>query len=208
MRFIQRGGIGDPLAALFTRKGIDDEMGRADQTFLHGGRGLDGDQLIHERLVNAAAKLAEGLGQHKVGLGGIDLVLPEATGVHDGKVGAQAVADILIGGAQFMLEQLQSQQDADGHGPSATRGAFGEACGKTLLDGADQRRPGKGIGPLADGMGVRHKVSDVQAWFRYRSTNAEDSEQDASWALLMQGGREPQDTTRRSTATSPDERGE
>jgi hypothetical protein len=42
-----------------------------------------------------------------VGLRGIDLIVSEATGIHDGKVGAKAMADILIGGAQFMLEQLQ-----------------------------------------------------------------------------------------------------
>jgi hypothetical protein len=94
--FIQRGGIGDPLTTLFTRKGIDDEMRRADQSLFHGGSGLEGDQLIHEGCVNAAAKLAEGLGQHKVGLRGIDLVVSEATGVHHGKVRAEAVADILI----------------------------------------------------------------------------------------------------------------
>lgn len=99
MCFIQRGGIGDALAALFTRKGIDDEMGRVDQPFLHGSSGLDGNQLIHEGLVNAAAKLAEGLGQHKVGLRGIDLIVPETTGIHDRKVGAEAMADIFIRGA-------------------------------------------------------------------------------------------------------------
>ena len=68
MCFIQRGSIGDALAALFTRKGIDDEMGRVDQPCVHGSSGLDGNQLIHKRFVNAATKLAEGLGQHKVGL--------------------------------------------------------------------------------------------------------------------------------------------
>jgi hypothetical protein len=63
------------LTALFTRKGIDDEMRWADKSLFHGGSGLDGDQLIHEGCVHAAAKLAEGLGQHKVSLRGIDLVV-------------------------------------------------------------------------------------------------------------------------------------
>ena len=62
LRLIQGGGIGDPLAPLFTREGVDDEMGWADKTFVHRRRRLDGDQLIHEGLVNAAAKLAERLG--------------------------------------------------------------------------------------------------------------------------------------------------
>lgn len=76
MGFVQRGGIGDALTALFTRKGIEDEMRWTDEAFLHGGGGLDGDQLIHQGLVHAVTKLAQGLGQHKVGLSRIDLVLP------------------------------------------------------------------------------------------------------------------------------------
>lgn len=75
MRLIQRGGIGDPLAALFTREGINDEMGGTDKALLHRGRCLDGDQLIHERGIDAATKLAEGLGQHKVHLRARSLVL-------------------------------------------------------------------------------------------------------------------------------------
>ena len=63
-----------------------------------------------------------------------------------------------------MREQFQSQQDADGHGPSATRGFFGEPCGEALLDGTHQRHPGKGIRPLPDGVALRHKVGDVQTW--------------------------------------------
>lgn len=88
MGFIQCGGIGAPLAALLAGKRVDDEMRWTDQTFFHRRGGLDGAQCIHERFVDAAAQLAEGLGQHKVSLGGIDLVLAEATGIHDGKVGA------------------------------------------------------------------------------------------------------------------------
>jgi hypothetical protein len=71
--FIQRGGICDPLTPLCTREGIDDEMRRTDQALLHGGGGVDGDECIHEGFVNAAAKLAERCGSHKVGLRGIDL---------------------------------------------------------------------------------------------------------------------------------------
>jgi hypothetical protein len=156
------GRIRDALAALFTRKGIDDEMRWTDQSLVHSGRRLNGDELVREGFVNAATKLAERLRQHKVGLGGIDLILAEATGIHDGKVGPQAMADILVGGTQFMLEQLQGEQDADGHGPSATRGLFREPCVETLLDGTDQSRPGKRIRPLANGMCLRHKVCDVQ----------------------------------------------
>ena len=88
MRFIQGGRIRDALTPLLTRKGIDDEMRWTDKTFLHGGRSLDGNELIHEGLGNAAAKLTERLRKHKVGLRGIALILAEATGIYDGKVGA------------------------------------------------------------------------------------------------------------------------
>src|SRR5712691_10571397 len=40
-------------------------MSRADQFRFHSRGGLDGDELVHERLVYAAAKLAQGGGQHK-----------------------------------------------------------------------------------------------------------------------------------------------
>jgi hypothetical protein len=62
LSLIQRGGVGDPWAALFTREGIDDEMGGADEPCFHRGCSLDGDEGIHELLVNAATQLTEGLG--------------------------------------------------------------------------------------------------------------------------------------------------
>ena len=162
MSLIQSGGLRDALAPLFTWEGIDDEMGRTDQPVVHGGGRLNGHERIQEGLVPAVTKLAEGLRQHKVGLRGIDLILAEATRIHDGKVGAHAMAEILIGSTQFMLEQLQGEQDADGHGPSTTRGFFRKPCVETLLDSADQRRPGKGVSPLTDGMHSRDKISDLQ----------------------------------------------
>jgi hypothetical protein len=84
-------------------------MSRTDKALLHGGSGVDGHELIHEGLVHAAATLAEGLGQYKVGLRRIDLVVSEATGRHDSTVGPQAMADILIGGTQFMCEPRQGE---------------------------------------------------------------------------------------------------
>jgi len=62
-----------------------------------------------------------------------------------------------------MLEQLQGKQDADGHRLSTTRGFFWKPCGETLLNGTDQRRPGKGVRPLAEGTHDGHKISDLQA---------------------------------------------
>src|SRR5262249_12290230 len=96
LRLVQRGSIGDPVAALFRGKGINAMMGRADQPCLHRGRRLDGNECIHEGRVDAAAKLTEGLGEDKVGLRRIDLVVAQTTGVHDRKIGAQALADIFI----------------------------------------------------------------------------------------------------------------
>jgi hypothetical protein len=122
---------------------------------------LDGDEILHELFIHTAAKLAQGLGQDKVGLRGIDLIVSKATGVHNGKVGPQAIADLFIRGAQFMLEQLQGQQDADGHGPSATRGFCREPLVETLLDGADEP-PREGVRPLPNGMHNGDKIGDLQ----------------------------------------------
>ncbi len=158
----QRRGIGDALAALLTRKGIDDEMGRADQTFIHGGGGLAGHELLPQRFVSTAAKLAQRLGEPKVRWRGIARIRSQATGVHHGNVRAQALTERFIRGAPCMLEHLQSQQDADGHGPSATPGACGETFLNTVLDGAHQSRPGKGIGPATNGMCIRNKVCHLQ----------------------------------------------
>ncbi len=88
MGLLQGGGIGDPLAPLCTRKGVDDEMGGTDETFFHRGRRLDGDEFIHQRLVDAATKLTERLGEYTVYLRARSLILLQATGVHHGKVGA------------------------------------------------------------------------------------------------------------------------
>ena len=96
MGLVQCCGIGDALAALFTRKRVDDEMGRADQPCVHRGSGLDGNQFIHQGLVNTRAKLTQRFGQHKVGLRGLGLVVSQATGIHDSEVGTQTVADVFI----------------------------------------------------------------------------------------------------------------
>jgi hypothetical protein len=45
------------LAAWLRRKGIDEEVRRAHQTFVYSGGSLKGYQLIHEGLVDTAAKL-------------------------------------------------------------------------------------------------------------------------------------------------------
>jgi hypothetical protein len=65
---------------------------------------LDGTQFSPERGVEAAPQLAERLGEHKVRWRARRLVLLQATGLPHGKVGAQALAAILIASAPFMLE--------------------------------------------------------------------------------------------------------
>src|SRR5918999_2348801 len=96
LSFIQRGGIGDALRALFTWKGVNDKMSRTDQTVIHGGSGLDSHEFVHEALVNAVTKLAKGGGQHKVGLRGVDSILSQASSIHDGEVRAKPTTDIFI----------------------------------------------------------------------------------------------------------------
>src|SRR6266705_158502 len=133
-----------------------------------------------------------------MGLRGIDLIVSEATGIHDGKVGAQALADILIGGAEFMLEQLQGEQDAEGNGPSTTGGLFRKPLVETLLDGTDQRRPGKGVRPLTDGMHDGYKISDLQVGSGTAQPMLEITYKAHRWLSCGKREREPQDTTRQS----------
>ena len=163
MRFLQCGSVRDALPPWLTRQGIDDERRRPDQTFLPGGSSLEGHALIPEGLGKTAATRTEGLRKHKVGVRGIDLRRAEATSIQDGKVGAHALAALLIGATQFMLEQGQRSQDADGHRPSTTRGWCRQSCGDTLRDGADERRPRQGVSLLPDGMHDGDKSSDLQA---------------------------------------------
>src|SRR5215510_12117925 len=166
-------------------------MRRAEQPFVHGSGRLDGDEIIYQAFINAPTKLAEGLGEHKVGLGGIDLILTEATGIHDGKVGPQALADLLIRGAQFMLQQLQGEQDADGHGSATTGGFFRKPLVETLLNGADERGPGKGVRPLPDGMQDGDKICDLQAGSGTAQPMLEITHHTHRWLSYGKGEREP-----------------
>jgi len=47
-------------------------------------------------------------------------------------------------------------------GPSTTGGFFREPFVETLLDGADQSRPGQGVSPLTEGMHDGDKIRDLQ----------------------------------------------
>ena len=96
MSLVEGSGIGDPLTALLAGKRINDQVGRADEAFVHSGSGLDGQQFVHQSFVNAAAKLGQDFGQHKVLLRAVQLDGLDTTSVHDGKVGAQAVTDGVV----------------------------------------------------------------------------------------------------------------
>ena len=74
----------------------------------------------------------------------------QATGIHHGKVGAQAVADILIRSAQFVFEQLQGQQHPDGNGASATRGALWESVGQNCARWRPPERPKGRYRPIGE----------------------------------------------------------
>jgi hypothetical protein len=156
------------VAAWCPREGINDELGGTHQPGFHRGGSLDGYEGLPALRVKAATKLPEGLGEHKVRWRARGLVRLETTRVHHRQVGPQAVADILISSAQCMFEQLQSHPYPEGKRGSSSGGAWRKACGKTVLDGGDQRGPREGIGPLAQGMRVRHTVRNWQT--RARAT--------------------------------------
>ena len=88
MSLVERGGIGDALAALCNRAGIDEEVRWADEPLLPTSPGLDGEQFVHQGFVKALAKLGEGCGQHNMLRRTVEVDDRDATGVHDGKVGA------------------------------------------------------------------------------------------------------------------------
>jgi len=76
LSFREGCGIGDPWRALVTRQRVNDKMGWADQACIQGGSGLEGAELVHERLVKATATLTPGGRQHQVGLRGVEAVFP------------------------------------------------------------------------------------------------------------------------------------
>jgi len=162
LSLVKGGCIGDALAALFRGKGIDEEMRWADQSLVHRGGGLESQQLISQSGVHTASKLGQGFGQDKVLLRAIELHFVEATRIHDRHIGAQPLADGFIRSAHFMFEQLQCQQDACRNRVAPTIGAFGEAASKAVFNGFDQLGPGKGIAPLADGIGFGNDIGNVE----------------------------------------------
>jgi hypothetical protein len=66
LRLLQRGGVGDALAALRRGEGGDAQMGRTDAAFFPGGSRWDGHQLLQPRGLDAVAALGSGLGQDTV----------------------------------------------------------------------------------------------------------------------------------------------
>jgi hypothetical protein len=160
--FVQGGRISDALAALFRGKGIDEEMRRADQALVHGRGGLHGQQFIPQGGVNTASKLRQRFRQDKVLLRTIKVHFYKATGIHDGHVSAQPLADGFIGGAHFVFEQRQGQQEARWDRRATTLGALREAAGNASLNSCDQLGPGKRISPPTDGIGVGNDSGNLE----------------------------------------------
>ncbi len=163
MRLVQCRGIGDALTALLRREGVHQKMGRADKPRLHGRRSLDGYQLVHQVLIDATPELRQGFRQNAMGLGMIRLDLVQATSVHHRHIGAQALTDVFIGRAQFMLKQFSGQQHPRGdRRPAPQRILGGKTLGKTVRHRLDHGLPRKGVGPQTNGMGVGDKLGSLQ----------------------------------------------
>ena len=75
-------------------------------SFVQDGGRLDGQEFVHQGFIYTVAKLGQRFGQDKLLLRAGPLDRRNATGVQDGKIRAQAVANLLVRGAQFMCEQL------------------------------------------------------------------------------------------------------
>jgi hypothetical protein len=163
LRLVQRIGIGNPLAALCSRKRIDEEVRRTDQPLVHGCGSLKGQQLIDQGLVKTAAKLDQRCGQHKVGLRAVELDVCDATGIHPRHVGTQPFAEGFCRGAHFVCAQLQSQEYTGGNGATTSGGTFRETPGNACLDGLNHLSPGERLAPLADGIGGGNDIGNPQA---------------------------------------------
>src|SRR5215510_3452332 len=96
-------------------------------------------------------------------LSAIPLDSLDATGVHDGKVRAQAVTDGVVGRADLMFEQLQRQQHPGRDRGTPPGGVLRKPMGKAAVNSGYEGSPGKGFGPLPEGMGFRHEISDLEA---------------------------------------------
>jgi len=74
----------DALAPLLTGNGVDHQVRRAHQAFLHGRGGLDGQPFLHQWRVQTAPNVGEHFWQHNMLLGSIHLDLCDPAGVHHG----------------------------------------------------------------------------------------------------------------------------
>ena len=68
MGLVQCRSIGDALTALLRGKGIDKQMGRADEPRLHGRSRLERQQGIQALLSEAVTALRQRVGQDNMGL--------------------------------------------------------------------------------------------------------------------------------------------
>ena len=154
----------DAVAALRTGKRIDHHGRRAHQAFLHGSGGLDGSQFRHQWRIQPAAKLGEPFREHQVLLRAIHLDLRNPPGLHDRPVGSHPATDLFVGTGHLVFQQLQRQQPPRRDGWTAPCGGFGDALGERPVHGGDEGRPGKRVGPWANGMRVGHEVGHLEAW--------------------------------------------
>jgi hypothetical protein len=63
-------------------------MRRADQALVHRRGSLDGEQFVHQGRIDTTAKLGQRLWEDKMDLRAVHVDLDNATGIHDGKIGA------------------------------------------------------------------------------------------------------------------------
>jgi hypothetical protein len=96
LSLVKSGGIGDALTPLLVGQRINDQVRRADEAPVHSSSSLDAQQSVHQSCINTPAKVGQGFGQHKALLRAVQWDCLNTTGLHDGKVGTQAVTDGVI----------------------------------------------------------------------------------------------------------------
>ena len=123
----------DPLASLRTGKRIDHHVCGADETCLHRRRGLDGEEFMHQGLINAAAKLGEDFRQDEMPLESIDMDVGNPAYIHHGQIGPQPAANLLIRTLPFVFQSLQRQQHPCRAGCPPPRGRGGKTPGYPVV---------------------------------------------------------------------------
>ena len=200
LRFIQRGDICHALAALFRRKGIDEQC--AGLTRPCPWPPPPGWPTIHRSVpCRDGGETGPGFRQHTVGLRTAKLDVFDATGIHHRHVGTQPLTDRFIGGTHFFQH----------FAPGAHALARGGDRGENVWGNAWQRcarwprplQPRERYPPIGGWHWCRERCRQPEGGGRFHRANAEGGVEDALRGLLLAGVKMPQEDDDTHSITIP-----